>query len=194
MRLCPLHFWGMFTILSAFLVIPLQSIGQHHESGEANNSHVQHHSMKGAHRIGLGLGHTSISEGRKDGKTQWLPLASWSLNYDYWISDKWAIGLQNDIILETFIVEKHGEEEIERKNPLSMVPVAMYKFSGRWSVFSGAGIEFSKAKNLGLTRLGVEYGVPISKNGRLAFQRYGMQNGIFMILGLSLLPSIKFFQ
>jgi hypothetical protein len=70
-----------------------------HQSHESNN--------KGLNRITVGLGHTHISEGKIDGDTEWLTLASWSLNYDHWFSDKWAIGLQNDIVLESFIIE-HG--------------------------------------------------------------------------------------
>ena len=37
-------------------------------------------------------------------------MPSWSLNFDYWISNKWAIGVQNDLILESFIIEDHEGE------------------------------------------------------------------------------------
>jgi hypothetical protein len=124
----------------------------------ADTAAVNGHAQKGSHRLAFGLGHTSVSEGQVDGETQWLPLASWSLNYDYWLSDKWAIGLQNDWILETFLVEHNNEEIIERKNPIAVVPVGMYKFGKRWTGLLGAGVEFSKGHNLGLTRLGIEYG------------------------------------
>lgn len=120
--------------------------------------------IKSSHRLSFGLGHTSISEGRQNGQTQWLPLASWSLNYDYWFNNKWAIGLQNDWILETFVVKQKSGSVIERKNPIAVIPVGMYKLSGHWTAILGAGIEFSHGHNLGLTRFGAEYGVHLLKH------------------------------
>ncbi len=146
------------------VMVSLQSAAQHHSADSAQDNHRHAHAMKGSHRISFGIGHTSVSEGNEQGNTSWLPLASWSLNYDYWITEKWGIGLQNDLILETFFIEKHGQEEIERKNPFSMVPVALYKLSDRWTLIAGAGVEFSRVKNLGMTRLGIEYGIPMPKH------------------------------
>jgi hypothetical protein len=46
---------------------------------------------EGASRLSIGLGHAHVSEGKIDGDTKWLALPSWSLNYDYWLSNKLAI-------------------------------------------------------------------------------------------------------
>jgi hypothetical protein len=115
----------------------------------------QNHSMKGSHRLTLGLGHTHLSQGQIEGRTDWLPIASWTLNYDYWLSDKWAIGLQNDWILETFVVVHSGDKELERKNPWAVVPVAVYKFANRWTGIAGVGAEFSEGHAITMTRLGI---------------------------------------
>lgn len=137
------------------------SMAQDHEAGHKAS---EHHGMKGSHRLTLGLGHTSISKGQVQGKTQWLATASWSLNYDYWLSNKWAIGLQNDIILESFVIEDHHEELIERSYPLSVIPVAIYKPGKHFSFIGGVGAEFSAGHNLTVTRLGMEYGFHLPKN------------------------------
>lgn len=129
-----------------------------------STSHHGSHGMKGSHRLTLGLGHTHLSQGQIEGRTNWLPIASWTLNYDYWLSDKWAIGLQNDWILETFVVIHSGDKELERKNPWAMVPVAMYKFANRWTAIGGVGAEFSEGHTLTMTRLGIEYGWHLPKN------------------------------
>lgn len=123
-----------------------------------------HHGMKGSSRLTLGLGHTHISEGKVDGDTQWLSITSWSLNYDYWLSDKWAIGLQNDLLIEEFIIEDHDGEFIERNYPVAVVPVALFKPGKRLTFIGGVGAEFSKGHNLALTRLGMEYGFHLPKN------------------------------
>jgi hypothetical protein len=146
-------FWGLTTI-------PFLSTAQH-EVAESNHSE---HGMRGSNRLTLGLGHTHVSEGKVDGKTQWLTMPSWSLNYDYWVSDKWAIGLQNDLILESFIIENNEEELIERAHPLTMVPVALYKAGKNLTLLGGVGVEIAKGHNLATTRLGFEYGFHLPKN------------------------------
>ncbi len=121
-------------------------------------------SLKNSHQLTLALGHTLVAEGVQGGKKQWLPLASWSLNYAYWISDRWAIGLENDWVLESFIIEDPEGELIERKNPISVVPVGIYKPGKHWSYIGGVGVEFAKEQNIMLTRIGIEYGVHLPKH------------------------------
>lgn len=120
-------------------------------------------SMKGSHRITMGLGHTHLSKGKNtDGKTVWLPLASWSLNYDYQIGARWGIGLQTDLVLEKFIVEEN-EKEVEKEKPITIVPVAIFKPGRHFSFIAGGGIELEKEENLGLSRVGIEYGCELPK-------------------------------
>jgi hypothetical protein len=148
----------LFVLLCSFssIIAQEESHEQHATGG--------HEGMKGSQRLTLGLGHTHVSEGVKDGKREWLILPSWSLNYDYWLKDNLSIGLQTDLILETFIIEDHEKELIERSRPISLVPVVIYKPFKRWAFLGGVGGEFSKEQNLALTRLGVEYGIHLPKH------------------------------
>lgn len=151
--------------LKALLVLALLLIN--FTTYAQDNSSMQdtaNHGLKGTSRLTLGLGHTHVSEGQKDGKTQWLALPSWSINFDYWLNNKWAIGLQNDIILESFVIEDHGNELIERSYPVSIVPVAIYKSGNHLSLIGGVGAEYSKGHTLALTRLGMEYGFHLNNN------------------------------
>jgi hypothetical protein len=136
-------------------------MGQH---AYQEQKEVEHHEMKGSHRLTLGLGHTQISEGKVDGETKWIATASWALNYDYWIGNKWAIGLQNDLILESFIIESHEQEFIERSYPWAIIPVAIYKPGKHLSLLGGVGAEIAKGNTLTVTRLGLEYGWHLPKN------------------------------
>jgi hypothetical protein len=141
----------------------MQAIAQH-ETHANNSGATAQHGLKGNHRLTVGLGHTHLSQGRIEGRTEWLPVASYTLNYDYWLTNKWAIGLQNDWILETFVVEHGDGKELERKKPWALVPVAMYKFANRWVAIAGVGAEFSHGHTLTMTRLGLEYGWHLPKN------------------------------
>ncbi len=146
-----------------FFVMAHIAFGQHAEHTTLP-AKIDHAGMKGSSRLTLGLGHTHVSEGKRDGKTEWLAMPSWSFNFDYWLSDKWAIGLQNDLILESFKIEDHEGEIIERSYPWAMVPVALYKPGKHFTFIGGIGAEFSKGHTLTMTRLGVEYGFHLPKN------------------------------
>ena len=148
-------------VLFTLLCLSLSAAGY---AQHAETTHHEQHGLKGSHRVTLGLGHTHVSEGKVEEKTEWIVAPSWSFNYDYWLADNWAIGLQNDLLLETFIIE-HGEQELlERSYPWTVVPVAIYKPGKRWAFIGGIGAEYAKAQTLTLTRLGVEYGVHQPRN------------------------------
>ncbi len=116
-------------------------------------------SFKPHHGISLLLGHTHTPQGNEDGKKEWLTLPSWALDYNYFFSRKWSLGLHNDMIVETFKVKDHetDEEVLERTNPVASVAVVSFKPWEHFSFELGAGGEFAKEGNYFLTRLGVEY-------------------------------------
>jgi hypothetical protein len=148
-----------------FILIWLIVVNFSAQAQEKTHANIEsHQSMKGTSRLTLGLGHTHVSNGKVDGKTKWLAFPSWSLNYDYWLFDKWAIGLQNDLILESFVVENHKQELIERKYPFAVVPVALFKPGKYFTLIGGIGAEFSKGHTLAMTRIGLEYGFHLPNN------------------------------
>lgn len=112
--------------------------------------------LKGSHRLSLGLGHTHVAESLVEGKKEWQAFASWSLNYDFWLSNKWAIGLENDMILESFKIENAENKTIERSYPVSIVPVVLFKPLKHLGLIGGTGVEMSTAENMVITRFGVE--------------------------------------
>lgn len=130
----------------------------------AQEEHSESHSMKGSHRLSLGLGHAHISQGKIDGKNEWLVAPTWAIDYDYWIGDKWAIGLQNEIVVETFSIEDNADELVERSYPISVIPSVIWKPFKRLSFVGGLGLEFSEGDNLTVVRLGLEYGFHLPKN------------------------------
>ena len=115
--------------------------------------------LKGTHRLTVVLGHSHLSEGIQDnGKKGWKTVPSTGIDYDYWIHNKWAIGVQTDIVIEDFEVEDHNHTVIERSKPLSTVAVAIFKPGEHISFLAGMGGEFAKEENFALTRLGIEAG------------------------------------
>jgi hypothetical protein len=121
------------------------------------------------HFISASINHTIIFSAVKNGEHHSnLNVPSFGLNYTYALSEKWGIGLHNDIILEDFIVKGEslnndgtkspGEEieTIERETPISMALVAVYKPIENLGIVAGGGMEFSKNEHYALVRFGLE--------------------------------------
>ncbi|MGY0393393.1 hypothetical protein ACW5R3_12650 [Bizionia sp. KMM 8389] len=122
------------------------------------------------HAIQFLLGHTQVQEAvGKSGNKAWLSVPSFELNYNYEISEKWAIGLHTDIVIEDFSVTNYSEESeiIERNSPIAPAVVTSYKFCKNFSALLGVGGEFSKEENFMLFRIGVEYGYAFHENWEL---------------------------
>jgi hypothetical protein len=134
--------------LSLFLFLSLFALAaMAQEEGEEN-----------PHRITFLLSHTWINTVAPDGE-KFGALPSFGLNYDYWFSEKFAIGLHNDFIAETFVIERlDGEANLERELPWAAVVVAIYKFENGLAPLVGAGVEIEKTESLPLLHVGLEYG------------------------------------
>jgi len=121
------------------------------------------------HKIMVVLGHAMTPEGvNVDGKKTFLFLPSWGLDYDYSLNEKWSIGLHTDFIIENF--EYEGPDEIirERSTPLAVVISGGYKITEHFTAILGAGAELAKEENLGVVRVGVDYGWEVGKNWEVA--------------------------
>ena len=132
---------------------------------DAGKKEAKSEGMKGTNRLTLVLGHSHLSEGiQENGKKGWKAVPSLGFDYDYWISDHWAVGLHNDIMIESFEVEDRDNTTIKRSTPISSVPSAIFKPGEHVSFIAGMGGEFAKEGNYALTRFGIEAGWEMKKN------------------------------
>ena len=131
-------------------------------AARAQEANAAEPGMRGVHRLTLALGHALVAEASVEGQKEWLALASWAIDYDYWLSDRWALGVQNELVIESFVVEKEGGEVIERDFPFAVVPVVYFRLNDRVALVGGVGAEFA-GETLGFTRVGAEYGVAIGR-------------------------------
>lgn len=138
-----------------YLFILLTSLGIAQEKENSEEPFKPHHS------IGLMLGHTHLREGEIDGNKKWLAVPSIGLDYNYVFSEKWSIGLHNDMVIENFKVEDEDNEIIERSRPIASILTGGYKPGKHFTFQAGLGGEFAKEENLFVTRLGVEYSVEL---------------------------------
>ena len=145
----------LFLILNlcAILLISFKTSGQENTEPETGKD-----DKRGMHQLTLVISHSVIAPGKNSER---LTVPSWAIDYDYWISSHWAVGLHNDITLESYEVIDSGSEEgnlIERTHPITSVAAVVFKPKKHSSFILGMGAEFSKEENLFMTRIGYEYG------------------------------------
>lgn len=103
-----------------------------------------------------------------DGQSAVFIVPTWGLNYDFWLSEKWAIGLHTDLVLQQFkIKEKESAQVIERSNPLAVTGVALFKPWEKWTALLGLGREFEKNESFNMLSVGVEYGIELPDSWEL---------------------------
>ena len=105
-------------------------------------------------RLAILIGHTLI---KSEGSNAYVFVPSWGLDIEYWINNKFAIGLHNDIEVESFIIKTEGHEEVERVNPIVITLDALYKFDNNIVLGIGPGVELEKGDSYYLLRAGFEY-------------------------------------
>lgn len=150
----------------------------------------------GKHQIGFLLGHAHVPSVYSEGKKEWKALPSFTLYYNYWLNEKWAVGLHTDIIIENFEVEKNlGSEEgeaafLEREKPIAPAVMVVYKPGEHFSYLLGAGAEFAKGEDLFLIRAEIAYAIEIPKEWEFEVSlghdfRWDAYNTINLGLGIS---------
>jgi len=151
------YLWFILNIC-AFFILSFKATAQENAGQEPEKD-----DRKGMHQLTLVISHSLIAPGES---SEWITVPSWSVDYNYWISSHLAIGLHNDIILESYEVINSGSEPgttIERTNPLASVAAVVFKPKEHSSFILGMGAEFAKEENLVLTRIGYEYSWEIGR-------------------------------
>lgn len=143
--------------LLGLLLAVLTSVACAQEEGSTGEA------SEGRHEVVLAIGHGNISRGLDaSGDRQWTVVPTWALNYNFWLSAHWALGLHTDFVSETYAVEEFDKKTLERTRPVAPALMATYRPHQHWSFVLGGGIEFAPEENLSLLRGGVEYAVHLS--------------------------------
>ena len=149
------HF--LIAIVFIFTINPVLAQEEHHKKSEI--------SLK-RHKIGFFIGNTLIHEvhNTHTGKEQYVLAPTFGLDYEYWLSHKWAIGTYNEIAFLNIEVEQDHEEFVKRETGLLFSGVVVYEAFPRFSVFAGTGLEKDPHHTLWIRYLGLEYAFIRSDN------------------------------
>lgn len=152
----------------SFLLLLLISLSQYLFAQSEDESA----SLESEFTVSLSLGHTSVLEGVRDGDNAILSLPSWAVDVNYYVQERWLVGLHGDVIIENFRYRPTSDASSvrERKLPVALVGVIGHRYKSIY-FYAGGGAEFGE-ETFGMVRLGVEYAHRFS-------ERYEM------VLGLS---------
>jgi len=121
------------------------------------------------HRIALVLSHTHVPQGASSvNESEPLIIPSWGLDYEYWVSEKWAIGLHSDMEVSTYVIEDQEGVELERERPVILSLVGIYNPWQTVQFVAGFGREFEGNENFWVYRLGLEYEIEIGSEWDVA--------------------------
>jgi hypothetical protein len=147
--------------VALFIIVTINAVAQ-----EVVRKDVKENKdIKGTHRISVLIGHSHLSHGIMENKKRgWTVIPSWGCDYDYWINNHWALGLQSDLMIESFKVEDHESEVIERTMPFASVASVIFKPKEHLGFIFAMGGEFAKEETFFMTRLGIESGWEMRSN------------------------------
>lgn len=172
-----------YVLSLVFFLIMNFARGQY-ESADSlgTNSHRPFH-------IAFVISHTYLPESTVNG-VETLALPSFGLDIEYWFSDRYGIGLHNDLELLTFEIKEGEDAVITRNYPLLLTIDFLWRPMTHWGVFLGPGAEFETEEDFVVFRIGTEYDLSVSDRisvNPIAFYdfRFGAYNSFSIGIGLS---------
>jgi len=136
-----------------------QSETKHNEAQHAEDQHTEdHHNFK-HHRIVLLTGYALIWGALDlDGNNKPRIIPVLGFDYECWFTHKIGLGLQNDIELASYSIEKDHQDYIERNFAFATALVFLYEPIPNWALFAGPGYEFEAHHNFPLLKIGTDIG------------------------------------
>ena len=122
----------LYFVVIFILSLSIQMVGQDKEKEK-----IQHH------RIALFTGYTLVSGAvTSDSSTKMIVAPTIGFDYEYYFSEKIAIGSVNDLELDDYVVEDSEGELLERDYSFRTALIFIYEPFEWRSVFAGGGYEF----------------------------------------------------
>lgn len=145
-------------------------------------------------KLSLYTGYSWIPEGRNPdtNKKETIFAPTFGFSYEYWFSEKWAIGTYNDIEIINFQVEQEDSQFLERENAIALSLAATYKLFPKMTVSLGGGVESDSNETLGIVRVGGEYVLLEKNEWELSVSLTLVHKEIYEIVGFGFVLGKKF--
>jgi hypothetical protein len=144
--------WIVATALLAFISAPLAA--QEHEESEPLKRH----------QIALFTGYTWVPKGDPhEGDSEGTVIApTVGIDYSFWISHKFGVGLYNDFELTSYVVETSEGATLPREYAYVGAVVGIYEAARGLGLYAGPGIELEKHEDFFVLKVGAEYAFAVA--------------------------------
>ncbi|WP_203256275.1 hypothetical protein [Hyunsoonleella ulvae] len=151
-------------LITVFTVLLIGGLGisQEHEA----TSHKEDTNQRDKkHRIAFVLAHSYISLENNE----ILSIPTFGLDYEYWLSKRWGVGVFSDIELISKEVSPAVDGmNIERECPLVVTLDVLWNPVEHWEFVVGPGLISERGDVQSLVRMGVEYDLELSHHWDVA--------------------------
>lgn len=158
------NYWESLFVVVLFAFCSQSTQAQETEK-EDNRENALHH------RVSFAIAHSYIPAANEaNGEKTIFITPTLGFNYELWFNKKWAVGLHNDFIMQSFNIENtDNKPAIKREFPILTTLVGIFKPCKHIMVFAGPGKEFEKNENFTVVKTGIEYGVELPKGFEVGF-------------------------
>jgi hypothetical protein len=111
------------------------------------------------HKVGLFVGTSLVPEvlDPESGREQTVVAAAWGLDYEYWLTRRFALATYNEVEFVNFVVEDRAGEALRRQDVYVLSAVGVFAPVRRWTLIAGVGVEIDQSRNLRVGRFGAEH-------------------------------------
>ncbi|QLE00377.1 hypothetical protein HX109_01935 [Galbibacter sp. BG1] len=140
------------------LLISATAFGQENESENENDMETEEEFKR--HKPAIFTGYSWIPQGEDEdtGEKETIFVPSIGFSYEYWFSEKWAIGTYNDVEIIKYEVERDDESSsLKRENAISLSIAGVYEVLPKWTLIAGTGLDIDKNETLPILHFATEY-------------------------------------
>ncbi len=124
------------------------------------------------------MGNAHVPHATEGGKSVYV-IPVWGLDIDYHFSEHWSFGIQTDIKVQSFEVERNNTV-LKRSYPMAASAILHYHMKRHWTFYLGPGYEFEKEENIFMVKVGTEYGIELTEKFELGLNvMYENRNEIY---------------
>jgi hypothetical protein len=146
------------------MITSILSFSQEHTGKEQEHQEPQN-IEEPRHRVAFILGHSYISLDNNE----ILAIPSFGLDYEYWLSKHWGVGVFSDVELITKELSPSVDgESIEREYPVVVTLDVLWSPIKHWEFVLGPGIISEKGEVESLVRFGVEHDLALGHHWDVA--------------------------
>ena len=136
-------------------ILMLSYIAMPSQAQQVHSSKIEEVVLR--HEIDGSIGNTHVPEGGKRNTSATLILPNVGINYKYWFDNHFAIGLYNNIVVQTFVINSDSHQDLEREYPVIISAVGVFRVWKGLTLFTGPGVELDKNGSLFVLRFGLDY-------------------------------------